>query len=196
MKTLPLERIWTGDSQGANPVTHRQVKRTDRVAMYSCHHKNVEKPIGYEVFLVNKRLKGQPLPGGVFEEEDREVYPSANSFGKIAWYCSTLESAEKRFNELTNNTPVVVEKDIEQEVETVPVVVVEGKRGRGRPKKEVPAVKFPDKEFTMQDILDINVINRSTLYFIIQDFIQEGVVDVVRREVRGKGKPTVIYKKN
>ena len=32
-------------------------------------------------------------------------------------------------------------------------------------------------------------------YFIVKEFIKEGTVQEVRKEPRGKGKPTVIYKK-
>jgi hypothetical protein len=197
MKLLPLERTWTGDGHGAyDPVIHKQVKRTETVAMYSCQKQSATKISGYEVFLVKKRLKGQALPGGLFEQEDREVYPAAGSFGKIAWACSTLERAEQLFVELTTGKVATVEDAPESE-ETETVEVVEPARVSTRGKKEdhKAAMVFPAGEFTMKDIEALNTIPFSSLYFIVKEFIKEGTVQEVRKEPRGKGKPTVIYKK-
>jgi len=202
MKTLETEKTWTGDGNGANPIILKQIKRTDTVALYSRQHKDSDKIQGYEVFIIKKRLKGQALPGGLFEEEDREVYPSGNSFGKIAWSIITLERAEAKFNELVASGETVVieseptvEETVTVDIDPTDIVSIPKKRGRPKSNKPPVVINFPDGEFTMQEIADFNKMEKTNIYFIVQDFVTKGGIEEVRRESRGQGRPTVIYKK-
>ncbi len=49
--------------------------------------------IGYEVFVV--QVNGPDTYG-----PKRESYPSARSFGRTAWFCTSMERAAERFNNL------------------------------------------------------------------------------------------------
>lgn len=53
--------------------------------------------LGYEVIVV--KCKSFPDGKGGLTPE-KEVYPSAKSFGKTAWFCTTLDRSEVRFAEL------------------------------------------------------------------------------------------------
>ena len=53
----------------------------------------------FEVFHVKIRPEGEVF-GKVYPE--REVYPGNEDFGQSAWCFTTLESATKRFRELTS----------------------------------------------------------------------------------------------
>lgn len=52
---------------------------------------------GYEVFMVKSSTFPNPDGG---RTEETETYPRANAFGKTAYFCTTLERAMARFQEL------------------------------------------------------------------------------------------------
>lgn len=74
----------------------KQVKRDGNVVIYQ-RNKSDGSLFGYEVFIVNS--ESFPLPNGQ-RTATKETYPSAKSFGKTAWFCTTLDRAEVRFAEL------------------------------------------------------------------------------------------------
>lgn len=189
MKLLPIERLWTGDGYGQNDaVTHTQIQRCDIAAIYSVKTKE-GKIKGYETFIITKRMKGQPLPGGMFEKEDREVYPSANSFGKTAWSFGNLTAAQNKYDEVIaeHNAPkVVVEK--KQYVPT-------GKP-RGKARIERPTLVIPSDKFTMEQLegANPNGWNRALIYIEIQKQITNGKVKQIGKvESQTKGKKAIIY---
>lgn len=167
-------KVWTGDGFSANPVHLKQVKRTEAVALYERWHNEGQTFNGYEVFVIKKRLKGQPLPGGLFEQEDREVYPSAGQFGKTAWHCSKGQAFAK-FDELVAKG--VADEDEENEV-TAPVIV-------------------PVMEFTCGDLAESNGIT----YAEAQKFLKENIDKTIklhrtgRKDGQTKGKPSNFYMK-
>lgn len=175
MKELPLERVWTGDGRGqSDAVTHTQIKRTADVALYSVTTKTGT-VIGYELFIIKKRFKGQPLPGDLFETEDREVYPSSGPFGKTAWNIASLERALKRFDELVaQGVTDAAEEDETETSFTVPVI-----------------------EFTCGDLAEAN----SVTYAEAQSFIKENLDKTIklartgRKEGQTRGKPSNFYVK-
>jgi hypothetical protein len=192
MKELPLERVWTGDGRGAtDAVTHTQIKRTETVAMYSVTNKD-GKLVGYEVFTVKTRLKGQPLPGGLFEEEDREVYPSANSFGKTAWAPGGLAQAESIYANLVNGKGAhdveAVENEDNDAEEVTPV--------KTRQKKERPALTVPVVEFSVKELAEQNDVDYPIAAVFVKEALIDNLISFVREERRNvKGKATKIYKK-
>lgn len=174
MIELPLLKVWTGDGFSANPVHLKQVKRTATVALYERWHNEGATQHGYEVFVIKNRFKGQPLPGGLFEEDDREVYPSAGQFGKTAWHCSKGE-AFRRFDELVaKGVAADAEDDEAPKVFTVPVV-----------------------EFTCGDLATAN----DATYAEAQSFIKENIDKTIKFIRQGrkagttKGKPSNFYAK-
>lgn len=104
MKILPSEFIKNVDSCG----DHRfiQLYRDENIALYIRKKLN-EVIFGYECFKIKTVKAGTQLPGGALVEEDYEVYPSKNAFGKSAIYISgphiikpevIIEMFKKRFS--------------------------------------------------------------------------------------------------
>lgn len=107
MINLPLVKRWTGDGYGdASARLLTQVKRTATVALYERLVEKDKRPEGYEVFIIKMRHKGDALPGGLVEQEDREVYPSAGSFGFSAYHIYGLTNAQVKFDELVERERV------------------------------------------------------------------------------------------
>jgi len=197
MKELPISRIWTGDGRGAtDAVTHTQIKRAADVAMYSVTNK-AGKIVSYEVFHIKKRLKGQALPGGLFEAEDREVYPSANSFGKSAWSPGSLENAESIYDNLVNGKHVHDNDDVEDVTITDDVEIQKPTSGRrGRVKGERPSLTIPLAEFSIKELAELNNVDYPIASVFVKEAMMEKSIAFVKEERRNvKGKATKIYKK-
>ncbi len=200
MKQLEADSVHNYEKMG--DMRFILVKRTETVALF--RRERMDGTLfSYEVFIIKKRLKGQALPGGLFEEQDREVYPKGNSFGKTAWEFSkrtgkngedvSLARAEFKYNELVNGKAVV--EDDEEEI--VPV----------KPSTQVAVtadkvnvtvsngITYPSGSFTMKDILEVNVGKaQPTLYLILKDDEAHGrVVRVGTFKGEGRGKPAVVY---
>ena len=188
MKILPLIKTWSGDGLGlAGAVTLTQIKRTDTVALYQRTQKNGA-PGGYEVFIIKKRLKGQPLPGGLFELEDREVYPSANSFGKTGWAPGSLWHAMKIYNELVTGKIEPVEGEDTEDAPEVPTVK--------REKKTPKVLTIPVAEFSCKELAASNQVEYPEAFIFLKSAVDLGTVKFVREERRNvKGKPTKIFTK-
>lgn len=178
MITLPQEKHWTGDGFGnAYARIFKQLKRNDKVALYARVVESSGSSEGYEVFHIKMRLKGQALPGGVFEQEDREVYPSANSFGKTAWQIDDLVRANTIFDELTKEE---TDKDTtETEIES-----------------EDSSVKIdPTTLFSTQEYADNKGIAYPIAYITIKAAIEAGKMKFVKSERRNaRGKETKLFK--
>ena len=171
MKELPLVKVWTGDGFAANPITLKQVKRNEMVAIYERFRHNGTQE-GYEVFIIKKRLKGQALPGGLFELEDREVYPSAGQFGKTAWHVMTLERANEEFEEYSK-APLTEEEEAEEN-----------------------KLNLPEGEFTVKEVIELNDTNYISASLFVKAGVADGSIKYLREERRNvKGKPSKIYSK-
>lgn len=171
MKELEKEKQWSGDGYGANFVMLRQVKRNERAAIYARHTEKGTRFDGYEVFEIKKRLKGQPLPGGGCEAEDREVYPSANSFGKSAKHVMDMKKAEFWFNEFT--------KKASEDTET-----------------EAVTFTIPVKEFTTGELAEANSITYNEAQAFLKSCLANNSIKFLRKERRNaRGKESSIYSK-
>lgn len=203
MKLLPLEKIWTGDGLGNSAaVTLTQLKRTEPGAKYpAALYKRTMKngrPQGYEVFIIKTRLKGQPINGGGVEEEDRECYPRAKQFGKIAWAPGGLNHATEIYENLTQGLRPcdVTDNDDEDDVsepeqgETVPVVKVT------KEYKPVEPLDLPDSEFSTKELAEKNGVGYPVAFIFLKQAIATNLVKFVREERRNpKGKATKIFAK-
>ena len=195
MKILEAVKRWTGDGYGDSQARiFTQLKRTEKVALYKRTVESTGHDDGYEVFLIKMRHKGDKLPGGMVEEEDREVYPSAGSFGKSAWNPSSLREAEFRYNQLTGAAVPVVEEDEEETPVGEPVGETEPKH-RGRPKAPPIVLQtIPDGEWSVKELAELNKVQYVTAYQFIKQ--NETLFVPTRTERRAaKGKETQLYKK-
>jgi len=163
-----------------------QVKRTDDVAMYRREYMDGTFK-SYDVFIVKRRYKGDPLPGGVVEKEDRECYPSANSFGRIAFDCKTEDQAEIRFDQLVKKAKE--SQDAKEESKRT------GKPNRGRRKAKKMEVNKPNGKFTMKFLVESTGYSQPQLYPVVQQWLTSGAVAVVGKQKPegGKGKPALVY---
>lgn len=161
--------------------------------------------VAFEVFVAKRRFKGQPLPGGLFEEEDREQYPTANNFGFTAKETKSMIQAEKFLAEFVEkmqakedkkNGVKVVEDDGFMEALTAKMNLP--KKQRGRKRKERPAIVYPTgNQWLMKDLLAINNgWNQPLAYVQLQKDLQAGlVVEVARiKSASGRGRAAVAYK--
>ena len=188
MITLPQSKRWTGDGFGntyARILT--QVKRTDEVALYERTVESSKRIEGFEVFLVKIRHKGDALPGGAVEAEDREVYPGSSAFGRIAWHVTDKAAAEKLFDKLVNGEPV----------EDVPVEAVTDETPETPSQPKTPTViLLPVGEFSVKDLAESNKVEYPIAYLFVKDQLEKKLIQVLREERRSvKGKPTKIYGK-
>ena len=100
MKTLAQE--FTQATDGLTPHRFKQLKRDGSVCLYARY--DLRKPegvvFGYEVFVVSvlKKSAKWGTPGD-------ETYPRSNSFGRTAYFCTTLDRAMARFSELLAKQP-------------------------------------------------------------------------------------------
>lgn len=163
------------------------VKRTEDVAMY--RRERLDGIIkSYEVFIVKKRYKGDPLPGGNVESEDRECYPGSASFGKIAFDCKTEDRAEVRYEELIKK--VNLSNQAKEEA------VKSGKSvKRGRKAKTEVKVEIPRGRFTVKMMTTDTGYSQPVIYQIVRKWVDDGIIKVVGefREEGARGRAQVLY---
>ncbi len=168
MKTLELEKVWTGDGLGqSDAVTLKQIKRSAHVAMYQRVTKNGMTQ-GYEVFHVKVVEAGTPLPGNAVVPETYEQYPSANRFGKNAWCMSSRDRADQLYDKL--HTTTITE--------------------------ETTVLSIPEGEFTVGELATLNKVEYVTAATFVKEACTTSKVRFVREERRNlKGKASKVYVK-
>ena len=77
-----------------NGTVSEQVKRSKNCAIYKTGR------MDYEVFRIKVSEEGEAF-GKIYPK--REVYPSNEDFGKIAWYYNKEENAIEKYNWLVEN---------------------------------------------------------------------------------------------
>lgn len=208
MKLIDRQFVKNYDKNG--DMTFTQVKMVETPSL-NCYIYRRDRMDGtffsYEVFYSKRRHKGDKLPGGLVEAEDREVYPTCNSFGFNAKETNDIHRAEqflsefvKKLNdkelgktksEFTDSEDFV--KALESKLEVTPKV----KGQRGRKRIERPEMQYPTiQQFGMKDILKMNEkYNQPLAYQQLQKDIKGGVVVEVGRvkSSSGRGKPSVVY---
>lgn len=183
-----LEKKFTMNADKVGDCNFIQVKRTDDVAMY--RRENLDGSFrSYEVFIIKTRKKGDPLPNGMVEKEDRECYPGSAAFGKIAYDCKTEDQAEARFEQLVKKA-----KDSQDAKDEA---VRTGKPNKGRrTKKNLDVVPPKGKKFTMKFLVGSTGYSQPQLYPVVKQWIVEGKIVAVgeqKPEGGGKGKPAIVY---
>ncbi len=198
MKTLETVKIWGGDGLGqASAVTLTQLKRTETAALYQRTQKN-GMPGGYEVFMVKVVKAGTPQLGGGVVEEDYEVYPRANSFGRTAWAPGSLGLAEKIYENLVKGLrPRDVESTEDDDgPEETPTVSTRVPGQRGRVKGARPQLTVPTTEFSVKELAELNTVEYPIAFTFIKEAIEANTIKLVRSERRAsRGKLTNVYSK-
>jgi len=180
-----LEKSFIGNYDRVGNTRFVQVKRTDDVAMY--RRERIDGTFkSYEVFLIRNRKKGDPLPNGAVEKEDRECYPGSAMFGRIAYDCKSEDQAETCYDELIKRSAELKAAAAESKAT--------GKRVGRRNKKKVD-IQLPKGKFTMKMLVAETGMTQPVLYLHVQRLIKTGkVVEVERVRVEGqRGKASVVY---
>jgi hypothetical protein len=179
-----LEKTFVGNYDRVGNTRFVQVKRTKEVAMY--RRENMDGSVrSYEVFLVKTRKKGDSLPNGAVEKEDRECYPGTSAFGRIAYDCKTEDQAESRYDELIERAKDLLEASEESKRTGKKVVR----------KKKKTEIALPTGKFTMKMLVAETGMSQPVLYLMLQNLVKQGVVQEVERvRVEGqRGRATVVY---
>ena len=184
MKKLETEFVMNADKRGDN--TFKQIKRTDKVAMY--RRFDMEgRGLEWEVFAI--KVAGGDVFGRHYDKY--EQYPGAAAFGRHAYSLASEEAAERIYAELV--------KTGGKKPKTPKPIKVKVKRpgaGKGRPKANRPEIKFPKRKWTMKDLAAANKKGwtKPTLYIEVTKLVKSGKVVEVDRVSQGRGRPTVFYK--
>jgi len=206
MKLLPNKFVKNYDKMGDNTFTQVKMVPTVTLNAYIYRRERMDGSfVSFEVFVAKQRFKGQPLPGGLFEEEDREQYPTSNNFGFTAKEAKTIEQAERFLGEFVEKMQAKEDKKngvkpVEEEgfMEAITAKMNLPKKQRGRKRKERPAIVYPTgNQWLMKDLLSLNPAwNQPLAYIQVQKDMEAGVVVEVARikSASGKGRAAVAYK--
>lgn len=188
MKQLQTEFIKNVDKAGDHKFVQLEVNPERTYALYKRLVIDEDMRVfGYEVIAIKHRLKGQLLPNGSVEEQDRECYPGVQSFGKKGWFFPSEESARKKYNQLISPKEVI-------KIDSVVKKVSSGKK-RGKARKYSTTLTFPPYPFTVKDLMDIHNEPQPTVYLKLKTYIEKGEVKEIgsKKNPFGRGKPTKIY---
>lgn len=172
-----LEKKFVKNCEGVGDTTFEQIKKQSvgSVNVYIYNRYKENKSFNkFEVFIAKQRFKGQPLPAGNVEAEDREQYPTANAFGFTAKEANTLIAAESFFKEFVKKA--------------------NAKEGDESPKRA--GLDYPKGNFSMKDLLAKNSDwSQPSAYIQVRKDIDAKVVKEVGRvkSESGRGKPSVVY---
>ena len=165
-------------------------KENRRVAIYE--RQNMDGSTrSYEVFIVKVIEKGTALPGGNSVQETYEQYPGCAAFGKTAYDCKTIASAEERFDELVKKVKCSNDAKEESIKTGVPV-----KRGRkASTKMNVKMTLKKDSKFTINMLNTYTGVNTVYIRKAVNEWLESGVITIngtVKSE-NGRGKPSIEY---
>ena len=188
MKTLQKE--FTGNFDRVGNTKFIQLKKENGVAIYE--RQNMDGSTrSYEVFIVKVIEKGTALPGGNSVQETYEQYPGCAAFGKTAYDCKTIGSAEERFDELVKKVKCSNDAKEESIKTGVPV-----KRGRKAiTKMDVKMTLKKDSKFTISMLNTYTGVNTVYIRKAVNEWLESGVITVngtVKPE-SGRGKPSIEY---
>lgn len=184
---------------------HSQIYREGDVAMFAKTamrnaNRAHERQAGYEVVIVS-RHNGYEIAG--VKVEPAEMYPKGEQWGTKGWTFDTFPRAKRAYDRLLAGEHPLGDREPEEDapedqntvIPTVKTTVIRGGRGRPRVERDLSNVVVPEGEFTMEEIATANGMDKLAFYAIAKQFKDEGKIREVRRESRGRGRPTVIFTK-
>lgn len=185
-----LQKEFTGNFDRVGNTKFIQIKKENGVAIYE--RQNMDGSTrSYEVFIVKVIEKGTALPGGNSVQETYEQYPGCAAFGKTAYDCKTIASAEERFDELVKKVKCSNDAKEESIKTGVPV-----KRGRkASTKMNVKMTLKKDSKFTINMLNTYTGVNTVYIRKAVNEWLESGVITIngtVKSE-NGRGKPSIEY---
>ena len=162
--------------------TYNQIKRSGNVAIFE--QIKDDKILAYEVVVIRAH-EGYEIAGNVMEPA--EFMPRSEDWGTFGWTLTNESDAHKRFNE-------VLKQDWTYLVTGPNSVQPAGKpRKRGRRRVDFE-IKFPEGEFSMQELGEFNGKSSAYVYSYMKSRNLFGKIEEVREVRGGRGKPKKIYK--
>jgi hypothetical protein len=185
-----LQKEFTGNFDRVGNTKFIQLKKENGVAIYE--RQNMDGSFrSYEVFVVKVIEKGTALPGGNSVKETYEQYPGCAAFGKTAYDCKTIDSAEERFDELVKKVKCSNDAKEESIKTGVPV-----KRGRkASVKMNVKMTLKKDSKFTINMLTTYTGVNIVYIRKAVNEWLESGVITIsgVVKSESGRGKPSTEY---
>ena len=185
-----LQKEFTGNFDRVGNTKFIQLKKENGVAIYERQHMDGSFR-SYEVFIVKVIEKGTALPGGNSVQETYEQYPGCAAFGKTAYDCKTIGSAEERFDELVKKVKCSNDAKEESIKTGVPV-----KRGRkASTKMDVKMTLKKDSKFTISMLNTYTGVNTVYIRKAVNEWLESGAITVsgVVKSESGRGKPSIEY---
>lgn len=192
MITLEKEFVSGAGGYAQEPLTYKQLFRTENVALYA-RYRGDGTLKDHEVFKIKVTPKGTEIFKKI-TEDDIECYPSSNVFGKTAWSYKNYNAALQKYNDLVLESAERAEIDFKENVENA---MNAPRRGKGRRRVVRPELVFPTSEtWSMKELLAANseAYTHPSAYVTLQEKIKAGLVVEVARVPQGRGKPAVMYK--
>lgn len=185
-----LQKEFTGNFDRVGNTKFIQLKKENGVAIYE--RQNMDGSFrSYEVFIVKVIEKGTPLPGGNTVQETYEQYPGCAAFGKTAYDCKTIDTAEARFEELVKKVKNSNDAKEESIKSGKPV-----KRGRkASAKMNVKMTLNKGSKFTISMLSTYTGVNTVYIRKAVKEWLADGVITVtgeVKSET-GRGKSSTEY---
>ena len=185
-----LQKEFTGNFDRVGNTKFVQLKKENGVAIYE--RQNMDGSFrSYEVFVVKVVPKGTALPGGNTVQETYEQYPGCAAFGKTAYDCKTIGSAEERYDELVKKVKTSNDAKEESIKTGVPV-----KRGRkANTKMDVKMTLKKDSKFTINMLTTYTGVNTIYIRKAVNEWLADGVITIsgVVKSESGRGKPSTEY---
>ena len=185
-----LQKEFTANYDRVGNTKFIQIKKENGVAIYE--RQNMDGSTrSYEVFIVKVIEKGTALPGGNSVQETYEQYPGCAAFGKTAYDCKTIASAEERFDELVKKVKCSNDAKEESIKTGVPV-----KRGRkASTKMNVKMTLKKDSKFTISMLNTYTGVNTVYIRKAVNEWLESGAITVsgVVKSESGRGKPSIEY---
>jgi hypothetical protein len=105
--SMPMQKVFITNADGCGDHIFTQIKRQGNVAIYSRTNCSTKQIVGYEVIVI-KTVKAGTIyaKGGKPTKVATESYPGAQSFGRLAKACVSLDQANRLFAEMVKNQVV------------------------------------------------------------------------------------------
>ena len=185
-----LQKEFTGNFDRVGNTKFVQLKKENGVAIYE--RQNMDGSFrSYEVFVVKVVEKGTALPGGNTVQETYEQYPGCAAFGKTAYDCKTIDSAEQRFDELVQK--VKCSNDAKEEAAKTGKPVKRGRKANTTVDVKMSLNK--GTKFTISMLSTYTGVDSVFIRKAVTKWLATGAITIsgtVKSE-SGRGKPATEY---
>lgn len=181
MKLLDHKFTKNVEKVGTTDFTQIKVHKGTKANVYIYLREKPDRSFSrYEVFIAKRRYKGQPLPGGNVELEDREQYPTANNFGYTAKETPSIFRADVLFDEFVAKVDALATEASDSDTPVAPTTIT----------------AYPPGQWLLSQLRDLNPhLTKSRIYLLLQLEITEGRVSKcgTKPNALGRGKPSILY---